>query len=106
MGLTFKENCPDIRNTRVIDIVHYMNDRNLVVSVYDPWADPDQVRSEYGLSLIPEPAKNEYDGIILAVKHIQFLEMDVNAIKAYGKDKSVIYDIKSILPRAAVDARL
>jgi UDP-N-acetyl-D-galactosamine dehydrogenase len=107
MGLTFKENCPDIRNTRVIDVIRELQDFGADVHVYDPWVDKDAVRQEYGVSVFtgcPEPGG--YDGIVLAVAHQQFLDMSPEAIHALGKVEHVVYDIKSVLPADQVDARL
>lgn len=106
LGLTFKENCPDLRNTRVIDIVHGLRQDGIEVDVHDPWADPQQARQEYGLDLIAQPPSGSYDGIIIAVAHEQFRQWGGAAIRAFGKPHAVLYDVKSVLPRAEVDARL
>jgi len=107
MGITFKENCPDIRNTRVIDVVRELREFGANVEVYDPWADPAAVRAEYGIDTTREaPADGQFDGIVLAVAHRQFVEMSVDAIHALGKPDHVVYDIKSVLPAERVDARL
>lgn len=107
MGITFKEDCPDIRNTRVIDVIRELREFGAVVDVYDPWADPAAVRAEYGIDTTREPpADGQYDGIVLAVSHRQFVEMSVDAIHALGKPDHVVYDIKSVLPADRVDARL
>lgn len=104
LGITFKENCPDIRNTKVVDIYHELRDFGLEVEVYDPWATPKDVEHEYGISLTPTLAVEGYDGIIVAVAHKQFLELDLNDLK---KDRhSVIFDLKSIFNRKLVDMRL
>lgn len=104
LGITFKENCPDIRNTRVTDIYHELRDYDIDVDIYDPWADASEVRHEYGLEIISEIPKNvEYGSIILAVAHDQFKEIDLKAYKSKG---TVIFDVKSILPKELVDARL
>jgi UDP-N-acetyl-D-galactosamine dehydrogenase len=107
MGLTFKENCPDVRNTRVIDVIRELQDFGAHVDIYDPWVDKDTVREEYDVSVFtacPEPGG--YDAIVLAVAHQQFLEMSPAAIHALGKAEHVVYDIKSMLPADQVDARL
>jgi UDP-N-acetyl-D-galactosamine dehydrogenase len=106
MGLTFKENCPDLRNTGVIDIVEEMKTYNTQVDVYDPWADPEEAQHEYGLKLINHPQKNTYDAIIVCVAHNQFKEMGADGIRALGKSNHVLFDVKHVLPKAAVDARL
>ncbi len=102
LGITFKENCPDIRNTRAIDIYKELVSYDLKVDVYDPWANADEVKSEYGLDLVREPAES-YDAIILAVAHNEFMELDLLALQ---KENAVLYDVKSILPKEIVDGRL
>jgi UDP-N-acetyl-D-galactosamine dehydrogenase len=104
LGFTFKENCPDVRNTKVIDVYHELREYGLEVDVYDPWADQEEVRHEYGLQLLnalPETAL--YHAIILAVAHREFLKLDLDVLK---KEKAVIFDIKACLPREIVDGRL
>ncbi|MDN3668128.1 nucleotide sugar dehydrogenase [Echinicola jeungdonensis] len=104
LGFTFKENCPDIRNTRVIDIYKELIQFGLDVSVYDPWASCKEVREEYGLNLTPPQALGQYDAIILTVGHEEFKQLDWDAIKANGH--TVIFDTKSFLPKEMVDGRL
>lgn len=106
MGLTFKENCPDLRNTRVIDIIKELQNYNANVSVFDPWADKAEAQHEYGLDLIDAPAAEGYDAIILCVGHDKFRAMGAPAIRALGKLNHVLFDVKHILPKDAVDARL
>ena len=106
MGLTFKEDCPDVRNTRVVDIVAELESYGLHVDVHDPWVDPAEARHEYGIDLVENPKKGDYDGIIVAVGHRQFKEMGAEGIRAFGKPQSVLYDIKYVLPADAVDDRL
>lgn len=106
MGLTFKENCPDIRNTRVIDIINEFKTYGAQVDSYDPWVDPQETKHEYNITPIETPNKNQYDAILLAVKHEQFASMGINAIKALGKANHVLYDIKYLLPANQVDGRL
>jgi UDP-N-acetyl-D-galactosamine dehydrogenase len=106
MGLAFKENCPDLRNTRVIDIVSELQNYNANVSVYDPWVDPAEAQHEYGLTMTKEPEIGAYDAIILCVGHDKFRAMGVDAIRALGKPGNVLFDVKHILPKEAVDARL
>ena len=104
LGITFKEDCPDIRNSKVIDIYTELKQFGLQVDVFDPHAEPDEVHEEYGISLIKAPNSKNYDAIILAVAHKEFLAMDIGSL-CKGKD-SVIFDTKSFLDRATVDARL
>ncbi|RKF14379.1 Vi polysaccharide biosynthesis UDP-N-acetylglucosamine C-6 dehydrogenase TviB [Alginatibacterium sediminis] len=106
MGLTFKENCPDIRNTKVIDIVSEFDDFGVEVDVYDPWADFEETKAEYGVELISSPVDGSYDAIILAVSHSQFKAMSAQQIRALGKSNSIIYDLKYILDAQDSDLRL
>jgi UDP-N-acetyl-D-galactosamine dehydrogenase len=106
MGLTFKENCPDIRNTRVVDLVEEFEDFNCNVDVYDPWIDKDEVIHEYGFKPIDQPVEGKYDAILLAVAHDEFKELSLEQIKAFGKDNHVLYDIKYLLDANEVDGRL
>ncbi len=106
MGLTFKENCPDLRNTRVIDIVAELNDYNCEVDVYDPWVTSEAAQYEYGITPIIKPESGAYDAIILAVAHHQFKDMGVGAIRALGKPASVLYDLKYVLSTQESDLRL
>ena len=107
LGLTFKENCPDVRNTKVVDIVKALRGYNTQVDVYDPWIDVGEAQHEYGLACLTEaPANGQYAAIVLAVGHDQFLAMGEQGIKAFGQDGAVVYDVKSILPAGAADGRL
>ena len=106
MGLTFKENCPDIRNTRVIDIINELKSYGANVDIYDPWVDPKETEHEYGIIPVEKPQANTYDAIILAVKHKQFIAMGEQQIKALGKENHILYDIKYLLPADKVDGRL
>ena len=106
MGLTFKENCPDLRNTRVIDLVSEFENFNCNVDVYDPWADQAEAYREYGITPVSEPTNSNYDAIVLAVAHDEFKQMTLSQIKAFGKDNHVIYDIKYIFEAYQVDGRL
>ncbi|NEV62848.1 nucleotide sugar dehydrogenase [Thiorhodococcus minor] len=106
LGLAFKENCPDLRNTRVVDIIRELEDYGLQCDVHDPWVNPSEAEHEYGIRLIGQPAANQYDGILLAVAHRQFVELGVESIRAFGKPNAVLYDVKALLPRDAVDGRL
>ncbi|CAE7323468.1 vipA [Symbiodinium microadriaticum] len=106
MGLAFKENCPDIRNTKVIDVVSELQDFGLIVDVHDPWVLPGEAGEEYGLSVIDAPQAGQYDGVILAVAHDQFKMMGASAIRALGKPNHVLYDLKYVLPAGDSDLRL
>lgn len=106
MGLAFKENCPDIRNTRVVDLVEGFSNFNCQVDVYDPWVDKQEAVEEYGIQLIDEPETGGYDAVILAVAHDQFKELDLAALRSYGKERHILYDIKYILDLNNSDGRL
>jgi UDP-N-acetyl-D-galactosamine dehydrogenase len=106
MGLSFKENCPDIRNTRVIDIVRELEDYNANVDIYDPWVDPAEASHEYGVTTMQDVPARQYDAVIIAVAHNQFVEMGTDGITGLLKRKSVLFDIKNVLPRGTADARL
>ena len=106
MGLTFKENCPDLRNTRVVDIVDELNTYGVNVHVYDPWVNPEEAEKEYGIKPIATLEQNKFDAVVLAVAHEQFKQMDINQIKALGKTDSVIYDLKYLFPAELTDERL
>ncbi|WP_288023286.1 Vi polysaccharide biosynthesis UDP-N-acetylglucosamine C-6 dehydrogenase TviB, partial [Thauera sp.] len=101
MGLTFKENCPDLRNTRIVDIVKELGEYNIQADVYDPWVDVAEAQHEYGLTPIDAPRQGAYDAIIVGVAHEQFKAMGADAIRALGKKDHVIYDLKYVLPRTA-----
>ena len=103
LGFTFKENCPDVRNTKVIDIYHSLEEYNVNITVFDPWAEPSIVEREYGISVTNELPNENFDSIVLAVAHDKFKDID---ICSWAKDKSVIFDVKSILPKELVDGRL
>lgn len=106
MGLTFKENCPDLRNTRVVDMVQELFEYHAEVSVYDPWIDAKEAEEEYGITPVKEPVKGGYDAVILAVAHDAFREMGIDAIRALGKEQHLLFDIKYLFPTDQVDARL
>jgi UDP-N-acetyl-D-galactosamine dehydrogenase len=106
LGLAFKENCPDLRNTRVIDVVEDLGRQGWLVDIHDPWVDAAEARHEYGVELVSEPAQGAYDAVVLAVAHGVFLELGAEGIRAFGRPGSVLYDVKSALPREAVDGRL
>ena len=106
MGLAFKENCPDIRNTRVVDLIEQFDSFNCSTEVYDPWVDKDAAMNEYNINLIEEPMDGKYDAIILAVAHDVFKNLSSEQIKTFGKENHVIYDIKYLLDNEEVDGRL
>jgi UDP-N-acetyl-D-galactosamine dehydrogenase len=106
LGLTFKENCPDLRNTKVVDIMNELKDYGVEVDCYDPWINADEARHEYGVTPILKPKKGEYDALVLAVAHSQFSEMGSTKIRALGKKKHILYDLKYSLPKSATDLRL
>lgn len=106
MGLSFKENCPDIRNTKIVDMVKALKEYDLDLDIYDPWVDPKEVEHEYGLAPISALQNNEYDAIILAVAHDQFKQMTSTEIHALGKSKHVLYDLKYLLENDGLNIRL
>jgi UDP-N-acetyl-D-galactosamine dehydrogenase len=106
MGITFKENCPDVRNTKVVDIISELKNYHMNITVIDPWADKESVKHEYGLSIInslQESAIQKFECIILAVSHKEFMEMNITDLRA---EQSIIFDVKGVLPKALVDRRL
>jgi UDP-N-acetyl-D-galactosamine dehydrogenase len=107
LGLAFKENCPDIRNTRAIDIVNELKDYSINVDVYDPWVDPAEARHEYGIDCrIGDPPVDTYDAIVVAVCHKQFAELGSQGVRKFGKMGAVLYDVKALFPAADSDGRL
>jgi UDP-N-acetyl-D-glucosamine/UDP-N-acetyl-D-galactosamine dehydrogenase len=106
MGLTFKENCPDLRNSRVVDIVRELCDYNVLTDVFDPWVDVEEARRECGVTPITEPQPGRYDAIVLAVAHDQFRAMGAKSIRSLGKEEHVLYDVKYVLCREDADIRL
>ena len=106
MGLAFKENCPDLRNTRVLDIVSVLNTYGVSVEIHDPWVDPDEAAREYGINLVDQPRESDYDAIILAVAHTQFKDYGIDAIRSWGKDQHVLYDLKYLFEQNQTDIRL
>jgi UDP-N-acetyl-D-galactosamine dehydrogenase len=106
MGLTFKENCPDLRNTKVVDIVKELQDYNIQVDVYDPWVSVDEAQQEYGITPVGELQGGVYDAVIIAVAHQQFREIGAERIRSIGKPEHVLYDLKYLLPVGASDLRL
>ncbi len=106
LGLAFKENCPDLRNTRVVDIVEELADYNAGIDVHDPWIDPAEAEHEYGITPVAQPEHGSYDAVIIAVGHREFQAQGANGIRKLLKPNGVLFDIKSILPAADVDGRL
>jgi UDP-N-acetyl-D-galactosamine dehydrogenase len=106
LGLAFMEDCPDVRNTKVVEIVAELASYGAKVDVYDPWVDADEARHEYGLDLVNEPEAGAYDVVVIAVAHNEFRALGEKGIRAFAKKRSVLYDIKYVLPAEAVDGRL
>lgn len=106
LGLTFKENCPDIRNTKVVDIIHELSDYGVSVDCYDPWVNSQEASYKYDIDLISELGPEAYDGIVLAVAHAQFRELGGEAIRSLGKPDCIIYDLKYVLPAHLSNLRL
>ena len=108
LGITFKENCPDIRNTKIVDIYHTLQEYTNNVEIYDPWANPDAVKHEYDITLTSKPLdelKGKFDAVILGVAHKEFMECDVRSLLK-NPEEGVVYDVKGILPREIIDGRL
>ena len=106
LGLAFKENCPDVRNTKVVDVITELQSYDMRVDVHDPWVDAATARAEYGIELVSEPAQGAYDVVVIAVAHDEFRALGQPGIRAFGKEKSILYDIKYVLPAEQVDGRL
>lgn len=106
LGLTFKENCPDLRNTRVTDIIRELKTYNANVDVYDPWVNPAEAEHEYGITPVFKPVEGKYDAVILAVAHQQFRDLGEPGIRKFAKPNAVLFDVKQVLPKDKVDARL
>jgi UDP-N-acetyl-D-galactosamine dehydrogenase len=102
LGFTFKEDCPDVRNTRVIDIYQELKNFDIQVDVFDPWANPEEVMHEYGITVVNEMPKEQYSAAILAVSHKEFADLNIRSIANNG----VVYDVKGVLSKELVDARL
>jgi UDP-N-acetyl-D-glucosamine/UDP-N-acetyl-D-galactosamine dehydrogenase len=103
LGITFKENCPDVRNTKVVDVIAALKDYGVNITIYDPWANKEEVQREYGLYSQKEMPQHEYDSILLAVAHNEFKEIDLSTFK---NKNSVVYDVKNVLEDELIDARL
>ncbi|MDN5864975.1 MAG: nucleotide sugar dehydrogenase [Gammaproteobacteria bacterium] len=106
LGLAFKENCPDLRNTHVVDIISQFKTYGVEADVWDPWVDADQARREYGLQLVAAPPQGAYDAVVLAVAHREFTDLGAAGIRALGKPDCIVYDVKGVLPRDACDESL
>jgi len=107
LGLTFKENCPDLRNTRVVELAEQFRDYGAHVDIHDSWADPAAARREYGLELLTHlPERDNYDAIVLAVAHDEYRDLGIDAVRRLGREGAVVYDIKGLFPKDTVDARL
>ena len=106
MGVTFKENCPDVRNSKVVEVVRELEEKKFLVDIYDPWVDRLELESEFGRSTISKPIENEYDVILIAVKHQCFIDMEIGKIRRLGKLKHLIYDIKYAFSKDETDLRL
>ncbi|QSX80072.1 nucleotide sugar dehydrogenase [Agrilutibacter solisilvae] len=106
LGLAFKENCPDLRNTKVIDIIRELRSFNATVDVHDPWVDAGLAQHEYGVELVSEPQSGQYDAVVLAVAHGQFIDMGADRIRGFGAPNAVLFDVKRALPRAQIDGCL
>ncbi|MCE7032715.1 Vi polysaccharide biosynthesis UDP-N-acetylglucosamine C-6 dehydrogenase TviB [Lysobacter sp. GX 14042] len=106
LGLAFKENCPDLRNTRVVDIIGALQGYSVQVDVHDPWVDPDEAMREYGIELISQPVTGGYDAVVLTVAHREFRDLASAGVRRLTCDGGVVYDVKGLLPRDAVDGRL
>lgn len=106
LGLTFKENTPDLRNSRVMNVIEALREAGVSIDVLDPWADAVEAEREFGIRLIQDPERGRYDAVVLAVAHGQFAQMSAEEIRALGKPGAAVYDVKSVWPRAAVDDRL
>jgi UDP-N-acetyl-D-galactosamine dehydrogenase len=106
LGLTFKENCPDVRNTKVVDIVTELKEYGMEADVYDPWVDPEEAQQEYGITPVAAPKSGEYDAVIIAVAHQEFRALGAEKIRAFAKPVHVLYDLKYILSPEEADIRL
>jgi len=106
MGLTFKENCPDIRNSRVVDLVKSLKEFNANMNIFDPWVEPAAAEEEYGLTLVDSPDPGIYDAVIVAVAHDCFRKEGLEKIRSYGRDRNVIFDVKYLFPMSENLARL
>ena len=106
MGLSFKENCPDIRNTGVVNIVRTIEENGASVDVYDPLVNAEEAVQGYGIKLVTNPKQGSYDAIVLAVAHQQFSDLGIEGVKAFGRDPCVVFDVKYLFPAGSTDLRL
>jgi UDP-N-acetyl-D-glucosamine/UDP-N-acetyl-D-galactosamine dehydrogenase len=106
LGLTFKENCPDLRNTRIVDVIAELQDYGISVDVFDPWGDISEAQREYGITPVVRPEEAAYDGIVVAVAHKEFSEMGALGMRLLGREVHVLYDLKYVLPAIDSDLRL
>jgi UDP-N-acetyl-D-galactosamine dehydrogenase len=106
MGLTFKENCPDLRNTKVVDIINELKEYDVNVDVYDPWVGVEGAQHEYNITPVSRPVEGKYDAIVLAVAHREFKEIGAAGLRAFGKDEHILFDLKYVLPKGDADIRL
>jgi UDP-N-acetyl-D-galactosamine dehydrogenase len=106
MGFTFKENCPDIRNTKVIDIYNELKKYKISVDIWDPWCNENEALKEYNIEIVKSPKQGNYDGIVIAVSHNEFKLLGIDQVRKYGKDLSIVYDLKYLFPKKSVDLRL
>jgi UDP-N-acetyl-D-galactosamine dehydrogenase len=106
LGLAFKENCPDLRNTKVIDIINELADYNVNVDVYDPWVSVEGAQHEYGITPVEAPEAGKYDAVILAVAHREFKEIGAAGMRQFAKEDHVLFDLKCLLPKGEADIRL
>lgn len=106
LGLTFKENCPDIRNTKVVDVIHELESYGVELTIYDPWVDKNEAEAEYGITLVNEPEPDKYDAVILCVAHNEFESRGISWINSLRKKASILFDVKNCLPLHAVDGKL
>jgi UDP-N-acetyl-D-galactosamine dehydrogenase len=106
LGLTFKENCPDVRNTKVADLVMELESFGCRLDVHDPWVDAREAHHEYGIEMVAEPQRASYDAVVIAVAHKQFVDLGSKGIRAFGNPNAVIFDIKHVLSQGESDGRL
>ena len=106
LGLSFKENCPDLRNTGVIDIIEALRSYNARIDVHDPWVSKDEAKEEYGLALIERPRERHYDAVILAVGHDDFKRLGAEGLRRFGLERSILFDVKAVFSLAESDGRL
>jgi UDP-N-acetyl-D-galactosamine dehydrogenase len=106
MGLTFKENCPDVRNTKIVDVVKELEKYGAKVDVCDPWADPDEAEHEYGLRPVRKIKDGSYDAVVMGVAHDEFRKMGIEKVRKLGRKNHVLYDIKYVFKADEVDGRL